>query len=109
MWTQDNAILLKVQIGSVTVNAIVDTGSSGVVLSEACFQRLGLKEDKEVEFTINSATQTVKKLRKLIFKLPVKLGEVVTEVPALVLEGLHFNMLLENELDKRSESCCELL
>ena len=43
VWTRDSAISLKVQIGTNFVNSIVDTGSSGVVISEACFKRLGLR------------------------------------------------------------------
>ena len=58
-------------------------------------QEIGFtKEDKEVEFTILLATQTAKKKKKLIMKLPVKIGEFLVKVPALVLEGLHFNVLL---------------
>ena len=38
--------------------AIVDTRSAGVVISEGCFEKLGLKEDGEVEYTITSATGT---------------------------------------------------
>ena len=35
-----------------------------LLYSEACFKRLGLVEDKEVEFTILLATQTAKKKKK---------------------------------------------
>ena len=74
--------------------AIVDTGSAGVVISESCFERLGLKEDDEVEYTITLALGTNKKLREVLFGVEIAVEKNKKCIPAKVLEGLHFNVLL---------------
>ena len=73
------------------VVAIVDTGSAKVVISEGYFERLGLKEDDEVEYTIASATSTNKKLRK-VFGFEIAVGKNRRCISAIVLEGLHFEV-----------------
>ena len=50
--------------------------------------------DSEVEFTITSATDTNKKVQKLMFGIKVTIGDRTVRVPAIVLEGLHFDVLL---------------
>ena len=93
-WTNLSALSMKVLIEGHEVVAIIDTGSSGVVLSEACVSRLNLKPDDEVDFSITSATESVKKKRKIFFSLEVAVGDNSTSLPAIVLEGLHFDVLL---------------
>ena len=58
-WSQQTAIALKAMINNWGVVAIFDTGSSGVVISKSCFKRLGLVQDREVNFKITSATNTI--------------------------------------------------
>ena len=65
-----------------------------MVISESCFRRLGLIPDGEVEFTITSATDTNRKHRKIIKEVEIKVGKSKATVPAIILEGLHFNVLL---------------
>ena len=50
--------------------------------------------DEEVEFTITSATDTNKKLRKVLFGVEITVGRNTVTVPAIVLEGFHFDVLL---------------
>lgn len=50
--------------------------------------------DEEVKFTITSATNTNKKLRKVLFGVEVTVGKNTVMVSAIVLEGLHFNVFL---------------
>ena len=57
-WSQQTAMVLRACLNGKNVVAIVDTGSSGVVVSESCFCRLKLVHDIEIEFTITSATDT---------------------------------------------------
>ena len=54
-WSQQTAIAMKALLNKQKVVAIVDTGSSGVVISKSCFRRLGLMQDGEVKFTITQA------------------------------------------------------
>ena len=68
-WSQQTAILMEALLNKQKVVAIIDTGSSGGVISESCFRRLVLMQDGEVEFTITSATDTNQKHRKVIIKL----------------------------------------
>ena len=57
-WRQQTAIAMKALLNKQKAVAMIDTGSSGVVIFEGCFRRLGLMQDKEVEFKTTSATDT---------------------------------------------------
>ena len=57
-WSQQNAMALRACLNGKNVVAIVDTWSSGVVVSESCFRRLTLVHNGEIEFTITLATDT---------------------------------------------------
>ena len=57
-WSQQTAMVLRACLNGQNVVAIVDTGSSGVVVSESCFWRLKLVHNGEIEFTITSAADT---------------------------------------------------
>ena len=94
LWSKNNAIALKVKVNGKNVTAILDTGSSGIFISEHFFKQISIKEDKEVKFAILLATQNSKKKRKLIFNLKVELGKTNVLISALVLEGLNFDVLL---------------
>ena len=50
--------------------------------------------DEEVEFTITSATDTNKKLRKVLFGVKITVWRNTVTVLAIVLEGLLFDVLL---------------
>ena len=51
-------------------------------------------KDEEVEFTITLATDTNKKVRIVLFGVDITVGEKTVKVPAIVLEGLYFDVLL---------------
>ena len=93
-WTRFLALALPVKLFGHTIIAIVNTGSAGVVISKSCYNCLWMNCDEEVEFTITSATDTNKKLRKVLFGVEVTVGRNTVTVPAIVLEGLHFDVLL---------------
>ena len=57
-WSQQTAMALRACLNGKNVVAIVDTGSSGVVVSESCFHWLKLVHNGEIEFTITLATDT---------------------------------------------------
>ena len=69
------AVAILEKVNGKPVVAIVDTGSAGVVISESCFERLGLKGDNEVEYIITSAPDTNKKLRKVLFGVEIANGK----------------------------------
>ena len=62
---------IPAKVNDKAVVAIVDTGSTGVVISKSCFERLGLVGDDEVEYTITSATITNKKLSVVLFGVEI--------------------------------------
>ena len=93
-WSKFSAVAVPAKLNGQMVVAIVNTGSAGVVISKSCFDWLGLVSDNEVEFTITLATDTNKKVRKVMFGVEVTVGDKTVRVPAIVLEGLHFDVLL---------------
>ena len=56
-WTKCSAMAIPAKLNGGSVVAIVDTGSARVVISESCFERLGLVGDDKVEYTITSVTE----------------------------------------------------
>ena len=87
-----------------TVVSIVNTGSSGVVILEGCFGRLGFVGDNEVKCTITSATETNKKLKKVLFGIKMALGKFKVKLQALALEGLHLCLLLKMSWLKKANA-----
>ena len=68
----------------------MDTGSAGDFISKDCFERLRLVWDNKVEYAITSATNTTKKIRKVLFGDEIAVVKSKKSIPALVLEGFHF-------------------
>ena len=85
---------MQAKLNGQMVEIIVYTGSAGVVILKSCFDWLGLVNNNEVEFTITLATDTNKKVRKAMFGVKIAVIEKTVYVPAIVLEGLHFDVLL---------------
>lgn len=85
---------MKAKLNEQDKAAIIDTGSSGVVVSETCFRRLNLSQDCKVEFIIKSDTETSKRTKKVLKDIKIRVGESNVVVLIIVLEGLHFDVLL---------------
>ena len=85
---------MKAILNKQKVFAIINTGSSGMVISESCFRRLGLMQDGEVDLKITFATDANQKYRKFNKEVEIEVGKSKAAVPAIVLEGLHFNSFL---------------
>ena len=62
---------------------------------KSCFDCLGLVSDNKKVFTITSATDTNKKVRKVLFKVEVTVGRSTVKIPLIALEGLYFDMMVE--------------
>lgn len=52
-------MVVKAYLNERKVATVVDTGCSGVIISQGCYERLGLKEDNEIEMMLSSAVNTV--------------------------------------------------
>ena len=74
-WSKFSAVVVPAKPNGQMVVAIVNTGSAGVVISKSCFDWLRLINDNEVDFTITLATDTNKKVRKVMFGVKVTVGE----------------------------------
>ena len=74
--------------------AVVDSGSSGVVVSRGCVARLGIQPDDQVEMNIASLGGLEKKVREVFYEVPIEVGKSLVTLPALVAEGLFVDVLL---------------
>ena len=57
-----------------------------------------------MECTITSVTETNKKLRKVLFGVEIAVGKRKRSIPAIVLEGLHFDLLLKMSWIKKTNT-----
>ena len=65
------------------------------MISENFVKSLKLNLDDKVDFCVTSTTNVSKKAQKLFHKLYVVVGDFETNLSAIILEGLHFDVLLE--------------
>ena len=70
------------KVFSKNVVALVDSGSSGVVVHCGCVSCLGLKPDDLVEMNIASLNGVEKKSSSVFFDVPVKVGGSLVSLPA---------------------------
>ena len=77
--------MVQATINGHEVAAIINTGSLGIVMSESCMKRLGLKADKQLSFKINTATESTLSKQDIFYKLPIIVRKRTVEFPVLVL------------------------
>ena len=65
-----------------------------MVISCGCVSCLGLKPDDFVEMNIASLNGVEKKLRSVLFDVPIEVGNSLVSLPALVADGLFVDVLL---------------
>ena len=75
-------------IFSKNVVAVVNSGSSGVVVSHSCVSCLSIKPDDQVKMNNASLIGVEKKSRDVFFDLPIEVGNSLVSLPALVADGL---------------------
>ena len=93
-WSDVPLLSVSAKIFSKNVVAVVDSGSSGVVISRGCVSRLGLKQDDLVEMNIASLNGVENKSRSVFFDVPIEVGNSLVSLPALVADGLFLDVLL---------------
>ena len=74
LWSDVPLLSVSAKIFSKKVVAVVDSGSSGVVISCGCVFCLGLKPDDLVEMNIASLNGVEKKSRSVFFDVPIEVG-----------------------------------
>ena len=64
-------------------------GSSGVIVLQSCVNRLNLKEDRQIAYTLTMPNNTSSKERKIFEGIKIDMEKISAVLPALVLDGLH--------------------
>ena len=90
------------------VVAVVDSGSSGVVVSCGCVLCLGLKPENQVGRNIASLSGVEKKLRSVFFDAPIEVGNLLVSLLALVADGLFVDILLGSNWLKAVGACIDV-
>ena len=88
-----HCFLCLLKIFSKNVVAVVNLGSSGVVVSYGCVARLKLEPENQVEMNIASLNRVEKKIRDVFFDVPIEVGQSLVMLPALVADGLFVDVL----------------
>ena len=94
LWSDVPFLLVTAKKKFKIVVTVVDSGSSGVVVSCGCVSCLSLKPDDQVEMNIASLNGVEKKSRDLFFDVPIKVGNSLVSLPVLVADGLFVDVLL---------------
>ena len=76
------------------VVAVVNSGSSSVVISCGCVSCLNLQLDDQVEMNIASLNGVEKKTRSVFFDVPIEVGHYLVSLLALGADGLFVDVLL---------------
>ena len=93
-WSDVPLLSVSAKIFLKNVVAVVNLGSSGVVVSCNCVSCLGLKPDDQVEMNIASTNGVEKKSRSVFFDVPIEVGSSLVSLPALVADGLFVDVIL---------------
>ena len=94
LWSDVALFSTPAKIFSKNVMAVIDSRSSGVVVSQGCVARLGIQPDDQVEMNIASLGGLEKKVREVFYEIPIEVGKSLVTLPALVAEGLFVDVLL---------------
>ena len=108
LWSDVPLFSVSAKIFSKNVVAVVDSGSSGVVISCDCVSCLRLKPDDLVEMNIASLNGVEKKSRSVFFHVPIKVGNSLVSLPALVADGLFVDVLLGANWLKAVGACLDV-
>ena len=93
-WSSNLALTIPAKLNGHSVMGIIDTGSSGVIVLQSCVNRLKLKEDGRIAYTLTMPNDTSSQERKIFEGIKIDVGKSSVVLPALVLDGLHYNVLL---------------
>ena len=88
LWLDVPLFSTPAKIFSKKAVAVVDSGSSGMVVSCGCVACLKLKPDNQVEMNIASLNGVEKKIRDVFFDVPIEVGKSLVNLPALGSDGL---------------------
>ena len=93
---------------SKNVVAVVNLGSSGVVVSCGCVSCLSLKPNDQVEMSIASLNGVDKKTRSVFFDVPIEVGHSLASFPALVADGFFVDIIFGANWLKAVGACLDI-
>ena len=96
------------KIFSRNVIVVVNSGSSGVVISCICDSCLNLQPDDQVKMNIASLNGVEKKTRSVFFDVPIEVRHSLVSLPALVADGLFVDVLLGTNWLKAFSACLDV-
>ena len=94
LWLDVPLFSTPANIFSKNVVAVVNLGSSGVVVSCGCVACLKLETDNQVEMKVASLNGVEKKIRDVFSDVPIEVGQSLVTLPALIANGLFVDILL---------------
>ena len=97
-WLSNLALTIPDKLNSQLVIGIIDTGSSGVIVLLSCVDWLNLREERQIAYTLTMPNDTFSQERKVFKGTKVDMGKSLVVLLALVLDGLHYNVLLRVNL-----------
>ena len=84
LWSDVALFSTPAKIFSKNVRAVIDSGSSGVVVSCGCVAHLEVQPDDQIEMNIASLGNLVKKVRVVFYNVSIEVGKSLVTLPALV-------------------------
>ena len=105
LWSDVPLLSIPAKVFSRNVVAVVDLGSSGVVVSCGCVSCLNLQLDDQVEMNIASLNGVEKKTRSVFFDVTIEVRHSLVSLPALVADDLFVDILLGTNWLKAVGAC----
>ena len=93
-WLSNLVLTIPAKLNGHSVIRIIDTGSSGVIVLQSCVDQLKLKEDGWIAYMLTMPNDTSSQERKIFEGVKIDMGKSSIVLPVLVLDGLHYNILL---------------
>ena len=97
------------KIFSNNVVAVVNLGSSGMVVSCGCVSCQSLKPDEQVKINIVYLDEVEKKTMSVFFDVPIEVGHSMIRVPVVVAVGLFVDVLLGANWSKTVSACLDVM
>ena len=96
------------QIEGCVVNAVIDTGAGGCLISKNLLDRLGWQIEKPTKMTFVTADGTTSVPLGKVEDVPVRFGEATIPVDAVVTEATSYDMIIGNTWLHKAKAVIDL-
>ena len=93
-WSTTTVQVIPAKVAGQSVSAIVDTESTRVVIYGGCVCCLQLQPDAKVDISLSAVTTKSCSPLQIFYLLQITVRKKEFNISAIVIEGLHFNLLL---------------